>query len=108
MMNKFSTRVASRRFNSVEQNRDYFSVLSETNRKFLISIRFFRVEQITQKWRSFVARFANVLRHKRSLLNKRKDEIICYNCDKQNYVQLKCLISFNKIDLKYAKKNRNL
>jgi hypothetical protein len=107
-MSKLSTRVASRRFNSVERNRDYFSVLSKINRKSQISIRFFRVEQVTQKWRSFVARFSSVLRHKKSLLSKRKNEIICYNCDKQNHVRSKCLISFSKIDLKYAKKDRDL
>jgi hypothetical protein len=83
-------------------------MLNEANRKFQISIRFFRVEQATQKWRSFVARFLNVLRNKKSLSSKRKNEIICYNCDKQNHVRSKCLISFNKIDLKYAKKNRDL
>jgi hypothetical protein len=103
-MSRFSARVASRRFNLIERNRDYFSVLSETNRKFQISIRFFRVEQATQKWRSFVARFSNAFRHKKSLSSKRKDEIICYNCDKQNHVWLKCLISLSKINLKYARK----
>jgi predicted transcriptional regulator len=107
-MSRFSARVASRRFNSVERDRDYSSVLSEANRKSQISVRFFRVEQVTQKWRNFVARFSNVLRNKRSLLSKRRDEIICYNCDKQNHVRSECLISLNKIDLKYAKKNRDL
>jgi hypothetical protein len=107
-MNKFSARVASRYFNSIERDRDYFFVLNETNRKFQISIHFFRVEQVTQKWRSFVARFSSALRYKKSLLSKRKNEIIYYNCDKQNHVRLKCLISLNKIDFKYAKKNRNL
>ncbi len=104
MMSKFSTRVASRRFNSVERNRDYFSVLSETNRKFQISIRLSRVEQITQKWRSFVAHFSSVLRQKKSLSNKRRNEIICYNCDKQNHVRSECLISLYKINFRYAKK----
>jgi hypothetical protein len=107
-MNKFSMRVASRRFNSVERNRDYSFVLSEANRKSQISVRFFRVEQITQKWRNFVARFSSVLRNKRSLSSKRKNDIICYNCDKQNHVRSECLISLSKIDLKYAKKNRSL
>jgi hypothetical protein len=107
-MSRFSTRVASRRFNSIERDHDYSFVLSETNRKFQISIRLSRVEQATQKWRSFVARFSSVFRIKRSLSSKRRNEIICYNCDKQNHVRLKCLISFNKIDLKYAKKDRDL
>jgi hypothetical protein len=107
-ISRFSTRVASRRFNSVQRERDYFSVLSETNRKFQISIRFSRVEQITQKWRSFVVRFSSIFLHKKTMLNKRKDEIICYNCDKQNHVQSKCLISLNKIEFRYAKKDRNL
>jgi hypothetical protein len=107
-MSRFSTRVASRRFNSVERDRDYSFVLSEINRKTQISIRFSRVEQVTQKWRNFVARFSSASRHKRSLSSKRKNEIICYNCDKQNHVQSKCLILLNKIDLKYAKKDRNL
>jgi hypothetical protein len=48
-MSRFSTRVASRRFNLVERDRDYSFVLSEANRKFQISVRFFRVEQATQK-----------------------------------------------------------
>jgi hypothetical protein len=48
-MSRFSARVASRRFNSVERDRDYSFVLSEANRKFQISVRFFRVEQATQK-----------------------------------------------------------
>ncbi len=43
-MNKLSARVASRRFNSVERDRDYSFVLNEANRKFQISVRFFRVE----------------------------------------------------------------
>jgi hypothetical protein len=107
-MSKFSARVASRRFNLIERDRDYFFVLKETNWKSQISIRFSRVEQVTQKWRSFVARFSSALRHKKSLSSKRKDEIICYNCDKQNHVHSKCLISFNKIDLRYVKKNRDL
>jgi hypothetical protein len=46
-MSRFSARVASRRFNSIERDRDYFSVLSEINRKFQISIRLSRVEQVT-------------------------------------------------------------
>jgi hypothetical protein len=99
-------RVAS--FNSIEWDRDYFFVLNEINRKSQISVRFFRVEQITQKWRSFVARFSSALRHKKSLSSKHKDEIICYNCDKQNHVRSKCLISFSKINFKYAKKDRSL
>jgi hypothetical protein len=107
-MSRFSARVASRHLNSVERDRDYSSVLSETNRKSQISVRFFRVEQATQKWRSFVARFSSVLRNKRSLSSKRKNEIICYNCDKQSHVRSECLISLSKIDLKYAKKDRNL
>ncbi len=48
-INRFSARVASRRFNSIERDRDYSSMLNETNRKFQISICFFRVEQIIQK-----------------------------------------------------------
>jgi hypothetical protein len=48
-MSRLSTRVASRRFNFVERDRDYSSVLSEANRKSQISIRLFRVEQATQK-----------------------------------------------------------
>jgi fructose-1,6-bisphosphatase len=48
-MNRLSTRVASRRFNSVERDRDYSFVLNEANRKSQISVRFFRVEQVTQK-----------------------------------------------------------
>jgi hypothetical protein len=48
-MSRFSTRVASRRLNSIERNRDYSFVLSEANRKSQISIRLFRVEQVTQK-----------------------------------------------------------
>jgi hypothetical protein len=83
-------------------------VLSEANRKSQISIRLFRVEQATQKWRNFVARFSSALRNKKSLSSKRRDEIICYNCDKQNHVRSECLISLNKIDLKYAKKDRDL
>ncbi len=107
-MSRLSTRVASRRFNFVERDRDYSSVLSEANRKSQISIRLFRVEQATQKWRNFVARFSSALRNKKSLSSKRRDEIICYNCDKQNHVRSECLISLNKIDLKYAKKDRDL
>jgi hypothetical protein len=107
-MNKFSARVASRRLNSIERDRDYSSVLNETNRESQISVRLFRVEQVTQKWRNFVARFSSVFRHKKSLSSKRKNEIICYNCVKQNYVRSKCLISFNKIDLRYARKDRDL
>ncbi len=107
-MSRLSARVASRRFNSVERDRDYSFMLSEANRKLQISIRLFRVEQVTQKWRSFVARFSSVLRHKKSLSSKRKNEIICYNYDKQNHVRSECLISLNKIDFKYAKKNRDL
>jgi hypothetical protein len=48
-MSRFSARVASRRFNSIERDRDYFFVLSEANRKFQISVRLSRVEQATQK-----------------------------------------------------------
>jgi hypothetical protein len=48
-MNRLSTRATSRRFNSIERDRDYSSVLSEANRKSQISIRLFRVEQATQK-----------------------------------------------------------
>ncbi len=48
-MNRLSTRVASRCLNSVERDRDYSFVLNEANRKSQISIRFFRVEQATQK-----------------------------------------------------------
>jgi hypothetical protein len=107
-MNRLSARVASRRLNSVERDRDYSSVLNEANRKSQISVRFFRVEQATQKWRSFVARFSSALRIKRSLSSKRRDEIICYNCDKQSHVRSECLIWLNKIDLRYAKKDRDL
>jgi hypothetical protein len=85
-MSRFSTRVASRRFNLIERDRDYFFVLNEANRKSQISIRLSRVEQVTQKWRSFVARFSSIFRHKKSLSSKRRNEIICYNCDKQKHV----------------------
>ncbi len=43
-INRFSTRVASRRLNLIERKRDYSFVLSEINRKFQISIRFSHVE----------------------------------------------------------------
>jgi hypothetical protein len=83
-------------------------MLNDANRKFQTSIRFTRVDQVTQKWRSFVARFSNAIHQKNFLSSKRKNEMICYNCDKQNHVQWKCLISFNKTSLKYAKKDRDL
>ncbi len=107
-MNRFLARVTSRRLNLVEREREYFFVLSEINRKFQTSIRFTRVDQITQKWRSFVVRFSNAFYQRISLSSKRKNEMICYNCDKQNHVRSKCLISLNKMNLKYAKKNRDL
>jgi rubrerythrin len=108
MINRFFARASSRRLNSIEREREYFFVLSESNRKFQTSIRFNRVDQITQKWRSFVARFSNASHQKISLSSKRKNEVICYNCDKQNHVRSKCLISLNKTNLKYARKVRNL
>ncbi len=81
-MSKFSTRAMLRRLISMSRERDYFSVLSNADRKFQISIRFTRVDQITQKWRSFIARFLNASHQKISLSSKRKNEMICYNCDK--------------------------
>jgi predicted transcriptional regulator len=107
-INRFFARASLRCLNSVEREREYSSVLNESNRKFQTSIRFNRVDQITQKWRNFVARFSNASHQRISLSSKRKNEVICYNCDKQDHVQSKCLISFNKTSLKYAKKDRDL
>jgi hypothetical protein len=107
-MSRFFARASSRRFNSIEREREYSSVLSESNREFQISIRSNRVNQITQKWRSFVVRFSNASHQRISLSSKRKNEVICYNCDKQNHVRSKCLILFSKTSLKYAKKDRDL
>jgi hypothetical protein len=58
-MSRFSARATSRRLISVDRERDYFFVLSDANRKSQALIRFNRVDQITQKWRSFVARFSS-------------------------------------------------
>jgi hypothetical protein len=107
-INRLFARASSRCFNSIEREREYSSVLSESNRKSQTSIRSNRVDQATQKWRSFVARFSNTFHQRISLSSKRKNEVICYNCDKQNHVRSKCLISLNKTNLRYAKKNRNL
>jgi rubrerythrin len=107
-ISRFFARASSRRLNSVKRERKYSFVLSESNRKSQSLIRSNRVDQATQKWRSFVARFSNVSHQKVSLSNKRKNEVICYNCDKQNHVRSKCLISLNKTSLKYAKKDRDL
>jgi hypothetical protein len=107
-INKLFARASFRRFNSIEREREYSSVLSESNRKSQTSIRFNRVDQATQKWRNFVARFSNASHQRVSLSSKRKNEMICNNCDKQNHVRSKCLISLSKTSLKYAKKDRDL
>jgi hypothetical protein len=107
-ISKFSARVASRRLNSVERERDYSFVLSETNRESQISVRLSRVEQVTQRWHNFVARFSSTSLHKRTMSSKRKNEVICYNCDKQDHVRSKCLISLSKTRFRYAKKDRDL
>jgi hypothetical protein len=107
-MRKFSARVTSRRFTSMSRERDYSFVLSDANRKSQISIRFNRVDQITQKWRSFVARFSSTSFQKNFLSSKRKNEMICYNCDKKNHVRSECMISSNKIESRNTKKIRNL
>jgi uncharacterized coiled-coil protein SlyX len=107
-INRFFARASSRRLNSVERQRKYSFVLSESNRESQTSIRFNRVDQATQKWRSFVARFSNASHQRVSLSSKRKNEVICYNRDKQDHVWSKCLISLNKTNFKYAKKDRDL
>jgi hypothetical protein len=107
-MNKLFARAAFRRLNSVERERRYSSVLSKANRKFQISIRSTRVDQVTQKYRSFVTRFSNASHQRISLSSKRRNEMICYNCDKQDHERSKCLISLNKTSLRYAKKDRSL
>jgi hypothetical protein len=83
-------------------------VLSDANQEFQTSIRFNRVDQITQKWRSFVARFSSTSFQKNLLSSKRRDEMICYNCDKKNHVRSKCMISSSKINSRNTRKVRNL
>jgi predicted transcriptional regulator len=107
-ISRFFARASSRRLNSVERERRYSSVLSESNRESQTSIRFNRLDQATQRCRSFVARLSNASHQRISLSSKHKNEVICYNCDKQDHVRSKCLISFSKTNLKYAKKDRNL
>jgi hypothetical protein len=107
-ISRLFARASSRSFNSVERERRYSFVLSESNRESQTSIRFNRVDQATQKWRSFVARFSNASHQRISLSSKRKNKMICYNCDKQNHVRSKCLISLNKTSFRYAKKDRDL
>jgi hypothetical protein len=46
---RFSARATSRRFILMNRERDYFFVLSDANQEFQTSIRFNRVDQITQK-----------------------------------------------------------
>jgi hypothetical protein len=106
--NRLSARATSRRLTSVSRERDYSSVLSDANRESQTSIRFNRVDQITQKWRSFVARFLSTSFQKNFLSSKRRDEMICYNCDKKDYVRSECMISSSKIDSKNTKKVRDL
>ncbi len=48
-MNKFLIRATSHRFILMNRERDYFFVLSDANQEFQTSIRFNRVDQITQK-----------------------------------------------------------
>jgi hypothetical protein len=105
---RFSARATSRRFTSMSRERDYSSVLSDANRESQTSIRSNRVDQITQKWRSFVARFSNTSFQKSLLSSKRRNEIICYNCDKKDHVRSECMISSSKIDSKNTKKARDL
>jgi hypothetical protein len=107
-ISRLFARASSRRFNSVERERRHFFVLNESNRKSQISIRFNRVDQVTQKWRNFVARFFNAFHRRISLSSKRKNEMICYNCDKQDHVRSKCLILLSKTNFKYARKVRDL
>jgi hypothetical protein len=76
MMNKFFAHATFRRFNSVYWKRRYSFVLNKTHWKFQTSIRFTRVDQVTQKWRNFVARFFNAFYQRIFLLSKRKDEMI--------------------------------
>ncbi len=103
-INKSIARASSRRFNSIERERDYTfhtSRLSEKNREFQISMRSSKTEQSTQKWCTFVenASFSHY--------NKTRNIDICYNCDKKNYIQFEYMFALN-IVARMMKKNRDM
>jgi hypothetical protein len=103
-INRSIARASSRRLNSVEREREYTSHtsrLSERNREFQISMRSSRVEQSTQRWRTFVERASL------SRFNKTRNIVICYNCDKANHIWSECMLA-SSIVVRMTKKNRDL